>query len=475
MKREICLFAGSVAALTLAAALGGCSVWPADGAAVLYPDGLPPAPPASAAVPTADGSAEGFEELEDIGPPLALPPADGRLQPPSVAPPAQYPATAPAPSLGDGGHALRYGSCLYYYAEDPNTANSALPYALYALDPDGGRPWRIFNAYYRGALWAGGGHVFTNNLVRGQLSICRINAQTGEVSQLQTGYLEAVDAARGRLVYTRTQGSEAGLYACDFDGGGEARLYQGACAFLGLENTAVYFSVRQGEALLLRAAHLDGGEGRVITAESRPDPDDLLQPRDIRHFGLCGDFLVYSYGAARDNGAYFAGDLVLVRKNGSDRAVFPLTGSETFFAAGGWLYYSSYRTGGAENTFGVYRVLPDASERQMLGQAGDTLLRVTEARLYFARPQADGSADLYRSDLDGQNPVLLYAGAQMAREAPGSGCQTYTSVDPAGEWVVFSVAVNAFAAGGDRLGGALLSRTYRVPSGGGEAALLGEQ
>ena len=198
-----------------------------------------------------------------------------------------------------------------------------------------------------------------------------------------------VDPVKGWVYYWYSDyPNGSGLYFCALDGSPRTRLTDDNSQFIVVQNDILYYSEWVDDELTLFALPVGEAqaEALVILPRTSAFEADYMEPTDefVQKLAHCGDRIVMTVGSIQGSGHYFHGDLVSIRKDGTDFVSMPLGKNEpaesNFAVSNGAIYI----TGDIDDAYGIYRVAPDLSE---------AILAVQNAFLYCG----DDTAIVYDS------------------------------------------------------------------------------
>ena len=108
----------------------------------------------------------------------------------------------------------------------------------------------------------------------------------------------------------------------------------------------------------------------LVVIPGLSDGDTMYNDAKIENFESCGDWLVMSAGHYYGTGNFFHGEILVVKKDGSELHSLPDSyGTNYWFIMDGWIYYNSDWNPdiGYENYAGLFRIQPADEKPQIIG------------------------------------------------------------------------------------------------------------
>ena len=215
----------------------------------------------------------------------------------------------------------------------------------------------------------------------------------------------------------------------------------------------------------------------------RSKSSDYFELNYIVDFGICDDWIIVSVGHYAGSGHYFYGDFARLEKDGSALEHFWLTDDDTFVIIENWIYYNFWEIqDNPKNAYGCYRVRPDGTGKEYLG---DTIHKIhfysEDGYVYgdyatenMVRGGRNPVIDLIRCKPDGSDVITLMKGESLP-EFENSDFIKYYDIETYGDTVLFTVGVHGYSEGDSWRGHYVYTAWYRVNKDGSGLTLLREQ
>ncbi len=199
-------------------------------------------------------------------------------------------------------------------------------------------------------------------------------------------------------------------------------------------------------------------------------------------FGVCGEWLVASVGFYVGSEGSFLGDFVRFKKNGSELTHFYLTDSDRFIVLDDWVYYNFFEYHGKpQPTEGCYRIKPDETEKQYLGDIFSWVYIKDVDGYLYGKHDTDKRinswnpiTDLIRWKPDVGEFTTLFEGGILP-EFDNDDAMGYTDLKIDKDSVTFVVYVHGNSEGDFWFGHWLYSARYSVNKDGSNLVLLKER
>ena len=250
------------------------------------------------------------------------------------------------------------------------------------------------------------------------------------------------------------------------------------CNFLGSDGETRYYSGHEGTNGLLYVTEDEGLSAKQLA--SFPSRDDY-QNTLIVDFGICGDWIILSVGQYQGSMSNFFGDFVRLKKDGSELEHFWLTDSDRFVIADGWIYYNYQEVeDDGSKPFGCYRIRPDGTEKEYMGDKIFEVILYAEDGYLYGRHSTDRNpyrsrfSNLIRCRPDGSEKTTLFLGSALPTFEEGDYIKYY-GVEVEDEAVTFTVYVNGYREGGSWRDSNIYNATYRVDKDGSNLILFREE
>ncbi len=202
----------------------------------------------------------------------------------------------------------------------------------------------------------------------------------------------------------------------------------------------------------------------------------------IVNFGICGDWIIASVGHYEGSGHYFYGDFVRLKKDGGELTHFWLTDDDTFIIVEDWIYYNFWTVKDeAENVNGCYRIRPDGTDKQYLGNTIHNIYLYAEDGYVYGTHATDKMVndwnpviDLIRCKPDTSSVITLFRGDSLP-EFDNSDFIKYYDIRIDDSYIFFTVAVHGYTDGDSWRGHNVYTASYRVDPNGDDLELLKEE
>ena len=103
----------------------------------------------------------------------------------------------------NGGTAIQYGDCFYFYAKNENPQNAAFEHAIYVKHMDEEKKYKLMETYHSGNLYVVDDNIITSNYKHGKVLTYRINTRTCEVDYyFLYGFIEYVDYEEREIYFS---------------------------------------------------------------------------------------------------------------------------------------------------------------------------------------------------------------------------------------------------------------------------------
>jgi len=209
------------------------------------------------------------------------------------------------------------------------------------------------------------------------------------------------------------------------------------------------------------------------------DNDDPDTNSGIIDFGVCGDWLIASVGHYEGSGDYFYGDFVRLKKDGSELAHFYLTDDDTFVIIDDWIYYNYWpNEDKPENdAYGCYRIRPDGTEKEYLGDAINNIYFFENGFIYGEHATSktvngwNAVVDFIRCEPDGSKIVTLFKGDSLPK-FKNSDFIEYSDIKIIKNNVKFTVSVHGQSDEDSWRGHYIFTADYIVKNDGSNLTLL---
>jgi hypothetical protein len=207
-----------------------------------------------------------------------------------------------------------------------------------------------------------------------------------------------------------------------------------------------------------------------------------IMQNNIVDFGICGDWIIASVGHYEGSGNYFNGDFVRLKKDGGELTHFWLTDDDTFIIVEDWIYYNFWTNKDeAENVNGCYRIRPDGSDKQYLGNVIENIYLYAEDGFVYGSRATDEMIngfnpviDLIRCRPDTSSVITLFKGNSLPK-FDNSDFIKYNDIRIENNYIFFTVTVHGYTNGDSWRGHDIYTASYRVDPNGDYLELLKEE
>ena len=167
---------------------------------------------------------------------------------------------------------------------------------------------------------------------------------------------------------------------------------------------AVFYAIRHGESLP------NGGAAEVLATF----PPDHNTPVGIVQLGLLDDWIILAVGSFQGSGAFWFGDFVRMRNDGSLLEHFRPTDDHRFHIMDGWLYYNFWEMKGSIDgrREGVWRMRADGSEHEDLSGLMRAVHVTADGYLYGIFDETS-SRNLVRANPETGEKFTLFRGETL--------------------------------------------------------------
>ena len=251
-----------------------------------------------------------------------------------------------------------------------------------------------------------------------------------------------------------------------------------------VEETQYYWRF-EGNDCVLYASALNGKSPKKLATFPPYDEDNPGAYRnEIVDFGICGDWVIATVGNYQGSGHYFYGDFVRLKKDGSELEHFWLTDADTFIIGGEWIYYDFWTVkGDRPNEEGVYRIRPDGTDKEYMGDKLQFLFSYDPDGGYLygvhnkEEPIRDWAniTDLIRCHPDESESLTLFSGDSLPFFQDSTHMQ-YSDFEIHDTYLTFTVFVFGYNSDNDSWRGHMdYIADYRIDKNGSNLTLLQEQ
>ena len=192
---------------------------------------------------------------------------------------------------------------------------------------------------------------------------------------------------------------------------------------------AVFYAIRRDESLP------NGGTAEVLATF----PPDHSVPVGIAQFGLLDDWIILAVGSFQGSGAFWFGNFVRMRNDGSLLEHLYLTDDHRFYIMDGWLYYNFWQIQGDGRRLGVWRMRADGLEHKDLGDLITAFHVAVDGYLYGVF-RGTSSTDLVRVNPETGKKITLFRGETL-HTIEGRGSPAYVIREIGEDFVHFSALI----------------------------------
>jgi len=234
----------------------------------------------------------------------------------------------------------------------------------------------------------------------------------------------------------------------------------------------------------LYAMNNDGSDERrlAVFPPLRSEYDDRPTLNYITDFGICGDWIIISVGHYEGSGHYFYGDFVRLKKDGSELEHFWLTEDDKFVIVKDWIYYNFWTAQDRpENVYGCYRIRPDGTDKEYLGDIISSIIIYAEDGYVYGEYATSETVNgwnpvvnLIRCKPDGSGVIILFTGDNLPK-FDNSDFISYYDIKVTDEYVSFTARVHGYSEGDSWRGHYVYTAAYRVDKDGNNLVLLSEE
>ena len=136
-------------------------------------------------------------------------------------------------------------------------------------------------------------------------------------------------------------------------------------------NTQYFWRVEEDNCVLYSMVDNETVERKIIVFTRQFDTitDKIID------LGICNDWIIASVGHHEGSANIFYGYFARLRKDGSDFERFHITSADNFFIVDDWIYYNFEAVEHKpENVYGCYRIRPDGTDKQYMGDKIDSII-----------------------------------------------------------------------------------------------------
>lgn len=359
----------------------------------------------------------------------------------------------------NGGSVVQNGNNTYFYAPNDNVENTESEWAIYVLHQNDNDMTKEkiaeLNGHWQKKFFISDNFIFVTDYNEKGYNIITISLDTGEKKELCEGELELIDVQKKEIYYTvsnyHLSVEEKGIYKMNLDGSNIKKLCPEGYTFIEKIDDLIYLDAPHADKnndAVLASMNSDGSDLiNVATIPALTYEGDMSEYEYIVDFGICEDWIILSVGNYQGSGHFFYGSLVRLKKDGQQLERFYPSEVDSFDIIDGWIYFNEWNERNAMFKDGCYRMSPDLSEKEYLGQEIHRMESYSEdGYIYYTYnvPAEIIVNDLRQCTPDGKNAITLFHG-NMAPQFEDSSYISYKDIETTEDYVYFGVGVHGYA------------------------------
>ncbi len=386
-----------------------------------------------------------------------------------------------------GRNIVQCGECIYF-CDSNDDKKSNYGRAVYSVNQEYNEKKKIVeiygDLYATGKLFVFDNYIFVNDYIDDEYVILRISIDDNKVKTLSKGILNCIDAENGEVYYSHflyydSYEKNTEIFKMDVNGENVKLICLGKYEFLHKDNDVVYLEGMYDKNAVLMSINSDSSDLRKIVEIPCEYREYEKEPERITEFGIAGDWIFLSVGSYQGSGNFFYGNLVRLKKDGTEFERLIDEPIEHFYIIGDYIYFN-YEYYEDNKKQGCWRMRTDLSGKEHIGdKIGMLKGYFDDGYLYGEAVAASDSNktinDLRQLNIEKNEVISLFDGNKaLMRE--DSNYLGYYVTEKVNEFIYFWVEVHGYNRDNDNWRGhTCYEAFYRVRDNGEDLRLLYER
>ena len=246
--------------------------------------------------------------------------------------------------------------------------------------------------------------------------------------------------------------------------------------------TQYYWRFEDSTCVLFAMSDQDETERQLaVFSRNYRHSNYCLYTDSVTQFGICGDWIIASVGHREGSMGSFHGFTARLKKDGSEFGYLEIGDNDHFFIVEDWIFYNYGKVRyDPEKIFGCYRIRPDGTDEQYMGDRISTVLMYADDGFLYGTystgipiSMSNEIRNFIRCNPDGSDAVTLFYGEALPIQEE-SYSMGFKIINVEDEFIEFSVYAYGYRAGDSWRGHLSYSALYRVNKDGSNLTLIDE-